>query len=62
MGWVASVEGEAVTGGEEARGHREAHYADSDPPDSGLGRRDRVRVRCSHDAALVGSPKVMNYK
>lgn len=48
VGRVTGVEGEGVARREKARGHGEAHYADSDPPDSGLGGRNRVRVRRSH--------------
>lgn len=48
VGWVSSVDGEGVARGEETRGHGEAHYADSDPSDSGLRGFDWVWVWCSH--------------
>lgn len=51
VGGVTGVEGETVPRRQKARGHGKAHYADSDPPDSGFGWRNRVRVQRSHSGS-----------
>ena len=51
VGGVTGVEGDTVARREEARGHGKAHYADSDPPNSGFGWHNRVRVQRSHSGS-----------